>query len=52
MRLINKLCNVVVALAVMVAPIASGYCRGFFYEEKEPEGVEDFLKKCKCQQRK
>lgn len=45
MKLMKKICNVLVAMAVLVAPVASGYCRTFFYEDKEPEGMREFGRK-------
>ena len=45
--MIKKLCNVMMAFVLMIAPVASGYCRSLFYEEKEPEGLQEFAKKCK-----
>lgn len=47
MNLVKKICNVLVAMAVLVAPTASGFCRTFFFEEKEPEGLLEFGKKRK-----
>ena len=47
MRFMKKMGNALVALAVLVAPMASGFCRTFFYEEEEPEGLSDFSKKVK-----
>ena len=41
----KKICNVLVAMAILVAPTASEYCRFVFFEEKEPEGLVDFGKK-------
>ncbi|MDE6626063.1 MAG: cyclic lactone autoinducer peptide [Lachnospiraceae bacterium] len=40
----EKLC----ALAVMLASVAPYCCRGNWYQPKEPEGLEDFLKAGSC----
>lgn len=44
MRIMRK---VIMMLAVAIAPVASGYCRTVFYEEKKPEGVDIIIHKGK-----
>lgn len=41
----EKVCNVLAALAERVAPVAAGSCRIYFYEEKEPDGLQEFVAK-------
>lgn len=41
----EKVCNVLVALAERVAPVTAGSCRAYFYEEKEPAGLQEFVAK-------
>lgn len=44
---LRKLGNIMVALVAFVAPVAAGSCRAYFYEEKEPHGLQEFARK-KC----
>lgn len=39
---LRKLGNIVVDF---VAPVAAGSCRAYFYEEKEPHGLQEFARK-------
>ena len=41
----EKVCNVLAALAERVAPVTAGSCRAYFYEEKEPVGLQEFVAK-------
>lgn len=51
---IKKVAKVIGMMVITVVPIASGYCRGLFYEEQEPLEFEEFLhmkNKIKCGQK-
>lgn len=39
----ERLCHLVIALVALVAPMTSNFCRFIFYEEKEPDGLRDFI---------
>ena len=41
----EKVWNVLAALAERVAPVAAGSCRNWYYEEKEPVGLQEFVAK-------
>lgn len=41
----EKMCNVLAALAERVAPVAAGSCRAWYCEEKEPDGLQEFVAK-------
>lgn len=41
----KKVCNILVALVDLMTPVAAGTCRNYFYEEKEPEGLQEFAAK-------
>lgn len=41
----KKICNMLAALAERMAPVAAGACRSNFYEEKEPDGLQEFVAK-------
>lgn len=40
---ISKAANIICALAVVAAPVAARHCICIFYEEKEPEGLAEFV---------
>ena len=40
---IFKSANLICALAVVVAPVAARYCICIFHEDKEPEGLAEFV---------
>lgn len=44
-RMTKKVCNILVALVDLMTPVAAGTCRNYFYEEKEPEGLQEFAAK-------
>lgn len=44
-RVIKKLSQFICSMAILVVPIASQYCRVFYYQPKEPEGLNELLKK-------
>lgn len=44
-RMTKKVCNVLVALVDLMTPVTAGSCRQLFYEEKEPEGLQEFAAK-------
>lgn len=41
----EKVCNVLAALAERMVPVTAGSCRAYFYEEKEPVGLQEFVAK-------
>ena len=41
----EKVCNVLAAPAERVTPVAAGLCRNWYYEEKEPVGLQGFVAK-------
>lgn len=40
---IHKAANIICALAVVAAPVAARYCAIYFYEAKQPEGLDEFV---------
>lgn len=44
-KILVKYGNVLCALAVLVAPMAARTCRLLYYEPKEPEGLDEFVKR-------
>lgn len=44
-RVDKKFSNILVALADLITPVAAGSCRNCYYEEKEPEGLQEFAAK-------
>lgn len=49
---IKKMVEAICMMAIAIVPAASGYCRGLFYEEQEPDGYEEFLHKYSHVQKK
>lgn len=43
LRFVKRIARIFCSLAVLVAPIASEYCRGLFYQPEEPEMMSEFL---------
>ena len=41
--LLRHIAKCLCTLAVMAAPIATQYCRGVFYQEKEPDGIKNYV---------
>ncbi len=39
----HKAANLICALAVVIAPVATQHCKFYFYEDKEPEGLAEFV---------
>ena len=37
--------HIVCALVASLAPVVNGFCKGFFYEETEPEGLKEFAER-------
>ncbi|MBU5479460.1 hypothetical protein KQI69_09625 [Eubacterium sp. MSJ-13] len=40
---IRKAANFICAFAVVMSPIATQHCRLYFYEAKQPEGLDEFV---------
>lgn len=41
---VRKMMEAFCAFAIMLAPVAGGFCRGLFYEEKEPDELKELCK--------
>ena len=44
-EMVKRICNMLAALALLMTPVAAGACRSYFYEEKEPDGLQEFVTK-------
>ena len=44
-EMVKRICNMLAALAELMTPVAAGACRSCFYEEKEPDGLQEFVTK-------
>jgi minor extracellular protease Epr len=42
---LKRLGNILCAIAIMFAPVASGYCRGLFFQEQDPERLNELSMK-------
>ena len=46
-RIIRLICNMLVSIAILLAPIISDSCRIIWYQPEEPEGFKDFVNNLK-----
>lgn len=42
---LRRVAECLCTLAVLAAPVASEFCRALFYQERDPDGMEEFVKK-------
>lgn len=45
----RKMLEAFCTFAIMLAPVAGGFCRGLFYEENEPEELKKLYKRNKAE---
>ncbi|MBO5488656.1 MAG: cyclic lactone autoinducer peptide [Eubacterium sp.] len=43
----KKISKAICSVALLFAPVTLAYCRFFFFQPEEPEGLQEFLKKDK-----
>lgn len=41
--IVKIICNMLTVLAELLTPVAVGACKNCFYEEKEPDGLQEFV---------